>query len=164
MNTDNGQPTDQVSRWRAFARFEQRLLAFLSGEVAETGQAFENSTEGALLLLTRLSEAARTAGNQDMQADIAHLVERLQNADRRRQELLQVTSVIDELLRQQAELVTETESEGQEGDSAPPNWSEWCRRQETAVTLTAWRKRLSAALNGQAPPEAAETDDSDVLF
>ncbi len=150
-----------VQRWRDFAQFERRLLTFLAAELEATGLAFEDSTDGAAGVLSRLAEDARRRGDQTLQGDITQLVVRLQSVDRRRQELQQIASVIGELLRQQAE-VAETCGLADDG-SAPPDWTEWCRRQEEAVTLAAWRKRLSAALKGEAADETAD-EEEDVLF
>ncbi|OIR00340.1 hypothetical protein GALL_175930 [mine drainage metagenome] len=150
-----------LHRWRDFAHFERRLLTFLAAELETTGQAFEDSTDGAAGILAQLAEDARRRGDPSLQGDITQLVVRLQSVDRRRQELQQIASVIGELLRQQAEMA-QTCGLAEE-DGAPPDWTEWCRRQEEAVTLAAWRKRLSAALKGEAPA-AAEDEDEDVLF
>lgn len=166
MTRSESELRDLLSHWSAFAAFEQRLLAFLANEVAHTGQAFENSTEGAVTLLAKLSEAARAIDNQHMLNDIDQLVQQLQGADRHRQELLQVTSVIQELLRQQTELITAS-STAFDCEASPPDWTEWCRGHESAVTLSTWRRRLIAALNGTplaAEDETQEQDESDILF
>ena len=152
-----------LSRWRDFACFEQRLLAFLAAEVTATGDAFESSTDGSVGILGQLARHAQTHKDHDLEVDIARLVERLQDADRRKQELMQVATTISELLRQQAELLMASRVNSH-ADTPPPDWEEWCRRQETAVTLTSWRNRLSAALSGEKATVSTEADEDTVLF
>lgn len=150
-----------LARWEAFSELQQRAFEFLSAEAIATGQEFERSTDGATGVLTRIGQVHAA---DDLQARTFEVVQRLQAADRSRQGLEQVASVLDKLRAQHAELVEETRTAA---GRIPPSadTSPWIEALAGTVCLADWRRRLVDALYGREPVEVASTDtDDDILF
>lgn len=149
-----------LARWQAFSEMQQRAFEFLAAEAIATGQEFERSTEGAAGVLTRLGEGA----SDDLRAEVFAVVQRLQAADRSRQGLESVASVLTTLRAQHASLV---ESTLQAAESLPPaeDMELWIEALAGNVCLADWRRRLVDALYGRESTAApAATDDDDELF
>lgn len=149
-----------LARWQAFSLLQQRAFAFLASEALASGQEFENSTEGASRILTHLAGGGRGA---DVQSDIWSVVHRLQTADRSRQGLEQVASVLTTLTRQHHDLVTETLAVAAALPEAEGAVEAWIAAMSGDVSLTDWRRRLDDALHGREPSAAAPVCD-DELF
>ncbi|MDA8231630.1 MAG: hypothetical protein M0006_09855 [Magnetospirillum sp.] len=149
-----------LARWQAFSLLQQRAFAFLAKEALASGQEFEDSTVGAAGVLMALGAGQPDGGTDAVQAEIWTVVQRLQAADRSRQGLEQVASVLTTLKRQHAELVAITsaaiEQPGIEGLI-----EDWIGDLAANVSLTDWRRRLDDALRGRdsAPPPPAGEDD-----
>ena len=153
---------DLLARWRAFSELQQRAFAFLAGEALASGAAFENSTEGATRVLTRIGDIAKNAQASEVQAETWSVVHRLQAADRSRQGLEQIATVLGTLQQQHATLVEATRAAAElpEVDIMIDDWiTVLCE----TVTLTDWRHRLDDALHGRAPAPLADRID-DELF
>lgn len=147
-----------LARWQAFSELQQRAFAFLATEAVETGEQFERSTEGAARVLTRIADRA----DADLQAETWAVVHKLQSADRSRQGLEQVASVLNTLRAQHAELV---EATGKVAEIGAPDamLADWIDPIAGNVTLTDWRRRLVDALHGREPSTPAATG-GDELF
>jgi hypothetical protein len=156
---------DLLARWQAFSELQQRAFAFLAAEAVHTGQEFENSTDGAARVLTRMGQPTE-ADEQELMAETFQVVSRLQAADRSRQGLEQVASVLTMLRRQHEELTQHTANIAR--IAQPDELTEsWIDALAGEVSLADWRRRLVDALNGgdivvgaQPQPE----DDDDELF
>lgn len=150
-----------LARWQAFSELQQRAFAFLAAEALATGEEFEKSTEGAAAVLTRIGGVSG-GGVEDLQAETWAVVHKLQSADRSRQGLEQVASVLNTLKVQHTELVAATSHVG--GITDPEAMlPEWIDAIAGNVSLADWRRRLVDALNGREPTAAAETG-GDELF
>ncbi len=145
-------------RWQAFSELQQRAFAFLANEALESGREFENSTEGATAILAQLGGGS----DGDMQAEIWAVVSRLQAADRSRQGLEQVASVLTTLKQQHADLVDLTKSAVMPL-TAEAMTEEWIRAIAANICLVDWRRRLEDALHGRepclAPDSACSVED-----
>lgn len=152
-----------LARWQAFSELQQRAFEFLAAEAVATGQEFENSTNGATSVLTRIGQFAGESAAGALQSETFQVVQKLQAADRSRQGLEQVASVLTTLRGQHAELVRAT----QETAHVPETdtmLSDWIESLGGNVSLADWRRRLMDALHGREPsPPPAETCD-DELF
>lgn len=151
-----------LARWEAFSELQQRAFEFLAAEAIATGQEFERSTDGATGVLTRIG----TAGNAgELQAQTFEVVQKLQAADRSRQDLEQVATVLTALRQQHAELVGESRDFA--GRLHPgPELDLWIEALAGNVCLADWRRRLVDALHGRKPVHApmGTSDDDDMLF
>lgn len=153
---------DLLARWRAFSELQQRAFAFLAGEALASGAAFESSTEGATRVLTRIGDFAKTAQAAEVQAETWSVVHRLQAADRSRQGLEQIATVLGTLQQQHAALVAATRAAADLPD-VEVMIEDWIAVLCDTVTLTDWRRRLDDALHGRPPSAAADCGD-DELF
>lgn len=152
-----------LARWQAFSELQQRAFEFLAAEAVATGQEFERSTDGATGVLTRIGQFSGESAAGDLQAETFQVVQKLQAADRSRQGLEQVASVLQTLRVQHAELVGSTR------DTAHVPQSEamlagWIEAMAANVSLADWRRRLVDALHGREPAPAATIEDEDELF
>jgi len=155
-----------LARWRAFSELQQNAFAFLAAEAIATGQEFEDSTSGAAQILTRMGDDTVILDPAQIQAETFSVVHRLQAADRSRQGLEQVASVLETLRRLEAELV-------KAGGDHPPQpdigdiTTRWIDQLGQCVSLSDWRRRFNEALHGRDPgprsPEPA-ADINDELF
>ena len=150
---------DLLARWQAFSELQQRAFAFLASEAVATGQEFENSTEGATSILTRIGESVDT----DLKAETWAVVHKLQAADRSRQGLEQVASVLTTLKAQHAELAEMTRATGSEAD-LDATLGHWIEPLSATVNLADWRRRLEDALHGREPSAPADIGGDDELF
>ena len=163
--TDNNcsQLLELLARWQAFSELQQRAFEFLASEAISTGQEFEHSTDGATSVLTRIGQFIGENATGDLQSETFSVVQKLQAADRSRQGLEQVASVLTTLRNQHAELVQAT----QDMAHVPPNevmLNAWIESLSGNVSLADWRRRLIDALHGREPTPAAVTEDDDELF
>jgi len=156
-----------LARWQAFSELQQHAFAFLASEALATGQEFENSTEGAAQVLTRMGDASVVVDPVQIQAETFSVVHRLQAADRSRQGLEQVASVLEKLRAMEAELAAETRRH----PPLPPMTeitTQWIDQLGQCVTLGDWRKRFNEVLHGRDPgpryPETNSSDEDDELF
>lgn len=150
---------DLLAHWQAFSQLQQRAFEFLASEAVATGQEFEDSTAGATGVLTRIGQFAGESEAGELQSRTFEVVQRLQAADRSRQGLEQVASVLTTLQRQHAELEALTRQTAQ-----PPSVDEavslWIEALSANVTLADWRRRLIDVLHGRIPaPEDKSTED-----
>ena len=157
---------DLLARWQAFSELQQRAFAFLAAEAIATGAEFEHSTEGAAQVLTRLGAGA--PGYDDactattLERETCDVVHRLQSADRSRQGLEQVASVLETLRRLEAELTEETRR-------LPPlpavesHVDAWIGELGQGISLSDWRRRFFEVLQGRDPgprvPLPSTSDD-----
>jgi hypothetical protein len=154
-----------LARLRAFATLHQRAVMFLAAEAAAFGQDFEQSTEGATQLLSdMLAQGEDGEKRRAIATATAAVVYRLQTADRSRQGLEQIATVLSALHRQQAALIAALESA-----SPPPTErmvETWVAALAENVTLADWRHRLEDALRGlpQRPGPAHGPDPDEELF
>ncbi len=153
---------DLLARWRAFSVLQQRAFAFLAGEALASGAAFENSTEGATRVLTRMGDITKTAQAAEVQAETWSVVHRLQAADRSRQGLEQIATVLGTLKQQHAALVEATRAATDLPD-VEVMIDDWIAVLCGTVTLTDWRRRLDDALHGRPPSPVADCVE-DELF
>lgn len=162
-NISNTELLELLARWQAFSELQQNAFAFLAAEAIATGQEFENSTEGAAQVLSRMGDASVVPDPAQIQAETFSVVHRLQAADRSRQGLEQVASVLETLRRLEADLV-------RAGSNHPPlpdvadTATQWIAQLGECVSLGDWRKRFNEALQGRDPgprnPEpSADIDD-----
>ncbi|MFD2232401.1 hypothetical protein [Phaeospirillum tilakii] len=165
---------DLLARWQAFSVLQQNAFAFLAAEAVATGREFEEATEGAAGVLAGM--AARIGGsgggNGDAEAaatlrdDTFAVIGRLQAADRSRQGLEQVASVLETFRRLEAELVAETRAHPPL-PPIDPVIDVWSRQLGECITLSDWRRRFTAALAGRDPgprrPASVETQDEDLF-
>ena len=157
---------DLLARWQAFSELQQNAFAFLAAEAIATGQEFEDSTDGAAQILTRMGDGTVILDPTQIQAETFSVVHRLQAADRSRQGLEQVASVLQTLRRLDAELV-------EAGGNHPPLpdmsavATAWIEQLGGCVSLSDWRKRFNEALHGRDPgPRTPDPSDDidDELF
>lgn len=152
---------DLLTRWQAFSELQQRAFAFLATEAMAAGQEFENSTEGAAQVMMKLGGAA---GADDLRSETFAVVHRLQAADRSRQGLEQVASVLHTLKRQHAELLDAT-LPGAAPAEMEAMVESWIGDLAGGISLADWRRRLVDALMGHEPTAAApQADEDDELF
>lgn len=156
---DCSQLVDLLARWRAFSELQQRAFLFLANEALASGAAFENSTEGATRVLTRMSDITDAA---EVRAETWTVVHRLQAADRSRQGLEQVASVLNALQTQHADLLAQTRAATNLPD-VEVMIDGWIKALCGIVTLSDWRRRLEDALHGR-PPSEPEAVVDDELF
>jgi len=154
---------DLLTRWQAFSELQQRAFAFLAAEALASGQEFENSTNGAAGLLMRIGEIADKGGDESVRTQTFAVVERLQAADRSRQGLEQVASVLNTLKTQHANLVTATHAVA-DLPEVEAMIEQWIGALAGTVNLADWRRRLNDALHGRAPSAAIICEDEDELF
>lgn len=153
-----------LARWQAFSELQQRAFEFLAAEAVATGQEFENSTDGATHVLTRIGQFSGESAAGELQAETFAVVQQLQAADRSRQGLEQVASVLTTLRQQHAELVESTRATAHVPETEAM-LAGWIEAMSANVSLADWRRRLVDALNGRqpTPPQVAD-EDEDVLF
>ncbi|EPY02374.1 hypothetical protein [Magnetospirillum fulvum] len=156
-----------LARWQAFSELQQRAFSFLAAEALATGQEFENSTDGAAAVLGQMGGRLDSTDPALLQAETFSVIQRLQSADRSRQGLEQVASVLETFRRLEAELVEET----QRHPPLPPIHvvlETWSRQLSECISLSDWRRRFAAALDGRDPgpryPAPAETCDEELFF
>ena len=152
-----------LARWKAFSELQQYAFAFLAAEALATGQEFEDSTDGAAQILTRMGDDTVILNPAQIQAETFSVVHRLQAADRSRQGLEQVASVLETLRRLEAELVHAGSNQPPMPDVANVT-AQWIAQLGDCVTLSDWRKRFNEVLHGRDPgprvPEpSADLDD-----
>jgi hypothetical protein len=152
-----------LNSWIAFSLLQQRTFAFLAGEAKAFGQDFENSTEGATRVLTRINDLARFCDNSDIQSETWAVVHKLQAADRSRQGLEQVASVLSTLGTLHSDLVAASDSPA-EMPTAEALTEKWIAALVANVSLADWRRRLDDALHGRQPSAAAEIGGDEELF
>jgi hypothetical protein len=153
-----------LARWQAFSELQQRAFEFLAAEAVATGQEFEKSTDGATGVLTRIGQFSGESAAGDLQAETFQVVQKLQAADRSRQGLEQVASVLTTLRQQHAELLNATRATAHVPETEAM-LSGWIESMAANVTLADWRRRLIDALHGrESEPAAPEQDDDDVFF
>jgi len=164
LNEGDAVLLDLLARWQAFSEVQQRAFSFLAAEAIATGTAFESSTEGAALVLARLSSGSPDTGRT--REETFSVVHRLQSADRSRQGLEQVATVLETLRRLEAELTEEMRS-------LPPlpavdaQVRRWVDELGQGLALADWRKRFTAVLEGRDPGPAVTAPSSscdDELF
>ena len=160
---DNVSILDLLAQWQAFSQLQQRAFEFLASEALATGLEFEQSTSGATAVLTRIGQFAGESEAGQMQVSTNEVVQRLQSADRSRQGLEQVASVLTTLRHQHAELEAITRRSAQ-----PPTVEEavdqWIGALSQNVTLADWRRRLIDALYGRASECQAAVENDMELF
>lgn len=160
---DKASILDLLAQWQAFSQLQQRAFEFLAQEALATGEEFERSTAGATTVLTRIGQFAGESEAGELQASTHEVIHRLQTADRSRQGLEQVASVLTTLRRQHAELEAVTRSSA----DAPPvdeAVDHWIADLSHDVTLADWRRRLVDALYGRPSASSAEVVDDMELF
>lgn len=160
----NDLPQEQLiallARWQAFSELQQRAFEFLAAEAIATGQEFEQSTLGATTVLTRMGAPA--TGQPSLQSETFQVVQRLQSADRSRQGLEQVASVLNTLRGQHAELLAATLGTANLPD--PESMLDgWINALASTVSLADWRRRLIDALHGRVS-QPMQDDTEDELF
>jgi hypothetical protein len=153
-----------LARWQAFSELQQRAFEFLANEAIATGEEFERSTVGATSVLTRIGEIA---GSQDaaaqLQGETFTVVQKLQAADRSRQGLEQVASVLQTLRVQHAELVASTRATAHVPETEAMLDS-WIESMASNVSLADWRRRLIDALHGREPTPPSDVGGDEELF
>lgn len=154
---------DLLAHWQAFSQLQQRAFEFLASEAIATGEEFERSTAGAAGVLTRIGQCVRESETGELQARTNEVVHRLQAADRSRQGLEQVASVLTTLRRQHAELEAITRRSAQ-----PPAIDDaveqWISALSENVSLADWRRRLVDALYGRISETMIAVEDDIELF
>lgn len=158
-----GKLLELLSRWQAFSELQQRAFEFLAAEAMATGQEFEHSTDGATSVLTRIGQFAGESAAGDLQSETFQVVQKLQAADRSRQGLEQVASVLQTLRFQHAELVGATRDTAHVPETEAM-LTAWIEAMAANVSLADWRRRLIDALHGREPTPAAPIEDEDELF
>lgn len=165
-NASNAELLELLARWKAFSELQQNAFAFLASEAIATGMEFENSTEGAAQILSRMGDTSVILDPAQIQAETFSVVHRLQAADRSRQGLEQVASVLETLRRLEAELVAAGGTRSSSSDVGKIS-AQWIAQLGECVSLSDWRKRFNEALHGRDPgprnPEPS-TDIDDELF
>lgn len=152
-----------LARWQAFSELQQRAFEFLAAEAVATGQEFEHSTDGATSVLTRIGQFSGESAAGDLQAETFQVVQKLQAADRSRQGLEQVASVLQTLRVQHAELMDATRATAHVPETEAM-LAGWIESMAANVSLADWRRRLVDALHGREPAPAATVEDEDELF
>lgn len=160
---DNTSLLQLLAHWQAFSQLQQRAFEFLAAEAMATGQEFENSTAGATGVLIRIGQFAGESEAGELQVQTNEVVHRLQAADRSRQGLEQVASVLTTLRRQHEELEAQTRhcAHAPTGDTVTAQWIEALSQN---VTLADWRRRLIDALNGRTSECVRVAEDEMELF
>ncbi|MGE5503595.1 MAG: hypothetical protein ACM31L_04145 [Actinomycetota bacterium] len=162
--SDTQRMLDLLARWQAFSQLQQRAFAFLAAEAIATGQEFETSTNGATAVLTSIGDSAGE-DPRVLQAETWKVVHKLQAADRSRQGLEQVASVLSTLTRQHAELAADTTALGLSLPNIDPFTDVAVTALSECVSLADWRRRLVDALHGREPEHRDDsTDGDDELF
>lgn len=161
--TDKASLLDLLAQWQAFSQLQQRAFEFLASEAMATGQEFEESTAGATAVLTRIGEFAGESESGELQSSTFEIVHRLQSADRSRQGLEQVASVLTTLRSQHAELELITRRCA-ETPAAVDSLETWIEALSGNVSLADWRRRLVDALHGRQARPAQEAQDDMELF
>jgi hypothetical protein len=156
-NAETKRMLDLLARWQAFSELQQRAFAFLAAEAMATGQEFESSTNGATQVLTSIGGAAGE-DPRVLQAETWKVVHKLQAADRSRQGLEQVASVLSTLTRLHADLAADTRDLGLDLPPIAPFVEQAIAALADCVTLAEWRNRLVDALHGR---ESGRRDDSE---
>lgn len=151
-----------LARWQAFSELQQRAFAFLATEAVGAGQEFERSTDGAAHVLTRIGQIASDDA-ADLQSETWAVVHKLQAADRSRQGLEQVASVLTTLKDLHEELGAETRASGSD-PAIEAMVSAWIDPLSANVSLADWRRRLIDALHGRESAPTPEPGDDDELF
>lgn len=148
-----------LARWQAFSELQQRAFEFLAAEAVATGQEFEHSTDGACQVLVRLGQTS-----DDLRTETFQIVQKLQSADRSRQGLEQVASVLTTLKALHADLVRATQESAHVPDTESM-LAQWIDSLAGNVSLADWRRRLIDALHGREPsPAATAVTAEDELF
>lgn len=160
---DNASLMELLAHWQAFSQLQQRAFEFLASEAMATGQEFEDSTAGATGVLIRIGQFAGESEAGELQVRTNEVVHRLQAADRSRQGLEQVASVLTTLRRQHEELENKTRQ------CAPSHMdgtvtAQWIEALGQNVSLADWRRRLIDALNGRTPECGRRAEDEMELF
>lgn len=150
-----------LARWQAFSELQQRAFTFLAAEALATGQEFENSTGGATEALMRIGQ--HTRDQEKLKHETWAVVHRLQTADRSRQGLEQVASVLEMLRRLHADLVEATDSAAALPDVSG-DVDGWIGAMADCVTLIDWRRRLVDALHGLEPAAMVDAGGDEELF
>ena len=159
------QVLELLARWQAFSEIQQRAFAFLAAEALATGGEFEESTNGAAGVLTRIADPGQDQSPEDLRTEVWGVVHRLQAADRSRQGLEQVASVLSALTHEHEGLELATARLADDLPNADP-FAETCIAALTeCVSLGDWRRRLNEALHGRDPgPAILNTGDDEELF
>lgn len=152
-----------LARWQAFSELQQRAFEFLAAEAVATGQEFEHSTDGATHVLTRIGQMSGNTAASDLRAETFQVVQKLQAADRSRQGLEQVASVLNALKNLHGGLILATQETAHVPDTESM-LNGWIDSLAGNVSLTDWRRRLVDALRGRPPAAAAEYCDEGELF
>ncbi|MBR9970667.1 hypothetical protein [Magnetospirillum sulfuroxidans] len=160
---DNIPIIDLLAHWQAFSQLQQRAFEFLASEAIATGQEFEHSTAGATGVLTRIGQFAGESEAGELQARTNEVVQRLQAADRSRQGLEQVASVLTTLRRQHAALEEATQRHAQP-PAVDDAVEQWIAALSENVSLADWRRRLIDALYGRESKTTIVVDDDIELF
>lgn len=161
--TDKASILDLLAQWQAFSQLQQRAFEFLASEAMATGQQFEDSTAGATAVLTRIGQFAGESEAGELQSSTYEIVHKLQSADRSRQGLEQVASVLTTLRRQHAELEHTTRLCA-ETPAALETMETWIAALSDNVSLADWRRRLIDALHGRQSSPAPANEDEIELF
>ncbi|MGE4279532.1 MAG: hypothetical protein AB7G62_08095 [Magnetospirillum sp.] len=161
--TDKASILDLLAQWQAFSQLQQRAFEFLASEAMATGQQFEDSTAGATAVLTRIGQFAGESESGELQSSTYEIVHKLQSADRSRQGLEQVASVLTTLRRQHAEL-EQTTRLCAEPPPALETMEIWIEALSDNVSLADWRRRLIDALHGRQSNPVPSSEDEIELF
>ncbi|MBI5165516.1 MAG: hypothetical protein HY985_16630 [Magnetospirillum sp.] len=154
---------DLLARWQTFSVLQQRAFAFLAFEAIATGQEFESSTEGATGVLSRIGQFATDHEAAELQAETFAVVHKLQAADRSRQGLEQVASVLTTLKQLHADLVDATRATAALPDVQTLT-DAWVASLSANVNLADWRRRLEDALHGREATEGVDCRGEEELF
>lgn len=153
-----------LARWQAFSELQQRAFEFLANEAVSTGAEFERSTDGATGVLTRIGAVVSGEGAAaELQAETFEVVQKLQAADRSRQGLEQVASVLQTLRFQHAELVDATRATAHVPETETM-LDAWIESMASNVSLADWRRRLVDALHGRESAPPADMGGDEELF
>lgn len=161
-DSNNTRMLELLARWQAFSELQQRAFQFLSAEAVATGLEFEHSTDGATQVLTRIGQFSGESAAGDLQSETFQVVQKLQAADRSRQGLEQVASVLTTLKQLHAELVLKTQETAHVPDT-DAMLNGWVESLAGNVSLADWRRRLIDALHGRESSPAEECCE-DELF
>jgi hypothetical protein len=162
-NGDDRDLLNLLAKWQAFSELQQRAFEFLAAEAIAAGNEFEHSTDGATGILTRIGQFAGEGEAADLQSKTFAVVQQLQAADRSRQGLEQVASVLTTLRSQHASLAEFTRDAATLPDSTA-DFEAWVAALSDTVCLTDWRRRLTDALHGRPPSLPLCASDDDELF
>ncbi|MCR6631792.1 MAG: hypothetical protein NVV74_18070 [Magnetospirillum sp.] len=114
-------------------------------------------------MLTRIGQIAAGADAEALQAETFLVVQKLQSADRSRQGLEQVASVLQTLRQQHAELIESTRATAHVPETEAMLGA-WIDAMAANVSLADWRRRLVDALHGREPAPPADIGEDDELF